>query len=74
MSIPGLWKLLSGIRKDQSLTELAVCEGFEIQQHSSGVLIVGIDASPWMYAVQASMDHAWRKGASRAALGKNSEL
>lgn len=27
-----------------------------------------------MYAAQASMDYARRKGASRAALGKNSEL
>ncbi|KIJ89733.1 hypothetical protein K443DRAFT_612889 [Laccaria amethystina LaAM-08-1] len=74
MGIPGLWKVLAAISQKRSLTEFTAREGWETRRHTTGALIIAVDASPWMYEAQGAIESVRRKGAARASLGKNAEL
>ncbi|KAH9480237.1 hypothetical protein JR316_0006835 [Psilocybe cubensis] len=69
MGINKLWKMLEPIAQKKSLLEMSVQEGVVSRRHGTGVLVIGIDASPWFYATQAIF-----AGHAHAQAGQNPEL
>ncbi|RDB19153.1 Flap endonuclease GEN 1 [Hypsizygus marmoreus] len=55
----------------RSLSETAVREGFESRKHDTGFLVVGVDASTWLYECQAALNV---RGRTHSRAGQNPEL
>ncbi|EJD52511.1 PIN domain-like protein, partial [Auricularia subglabra TFB-10046 SS5] len=70
MGVPGLWDVLRPAARTQSLSQLAVTQGFEGNTGGHRGFRIGIDASIWFFHAQVFNGKAFSKG----DVGENPEI
>ncbi|KAJ3527042.1 hypothetical protein NMY22_g9926 [Coprinellus aureogranulatus] len=74
MGINGLWKTILPLAKIKSLTQLITAEAIARRTEGKGLPVIGVDASPLMFAAKGAAHAAVNRGGSWARVGRESEL